>query len=71
MRGTYGVQDTWLMAPEKENPRAHMAMSALARLCTTPRRPASSALCPEPTRLSLSAAQPPCWEMTTNLTVLY
>ncbi|KAL3159758.1 ATP-dependent DNA helicase II subunit 2 [Trebouxia sp. C0009 RCD-2024] len=24
-------QDTWLMAPEKENPRAHMAMSALAR----------------------------------------
>ena len=26
-----GVQDTWLVAPEKENPRAHMAMSALAR----------------------------------------
>lgn len=31
IRGAYGVQDTWLMAPEKENPRAHMAMSALAR----------------------------------------
>ena len=31
MRGEWGVQDTWLMAPEKENPRAHMAMSALAR----------------------------------------
>lgn len=26
-----GVQDTWLVAPEKENPRAHMAISALAR----------------------------------------
>ena len=25
------IQDTWLVAPEKENPRAHMAMSALAR----------------------------------------
>ena len=31
IRGACGVQDTWLMAPEKENPRAHMAMSALAR----------------------------------------
>ena len=25
------TQDTWLVAPEKENPRAHMALSALAR----------------------------------------
>ena len=25
------LQDTWLVAPEKENPRAHMALSALAR----------------------------------------
>ena len=31
MRAACGAQDTWLMAPEKENPRAHMAMSALAR----------------------------------------
>ena len=31
MRGACGLQDTWLVAPEKENPRAHMAISALSR----------------------------------------
>ena len=25
------VQDSWLIAPEKENPKAHVALSALAR----------------------------------------
>lgn len=31
LRGACGPQDTWLMAPEKENLGAHMAMSALSR----------------------------------------